>query len=51
MTITVDRSISDILKEMDAIGRRGREIESREEDIQLRSNYPSPKSPHSQGQN
>ena len=42
---SVDRSVGDIIREMDAIDRRGFEIETAEDDIQLRSNYKSPRSP------
>ncbi|CAG5129779.1 unnamed protein product, partial [Candidula unifasciata] len=40
-------SISDILKKMDAIEQREREIENRSEDVQLRSNYTTRRSPRS----
>ncbi|XP_012943714.1 centrosomal protein of 162 kDa isoform X1 [Aplysia californica] len=45
----VDRSVGDIIREMDAIDRRGREIETTEDNVQLRSNYKSPRSPRSPG--
>ena len=42
----MDRSVGDIIREMDAIDRRGYEIETAEDDVQLRSDYKSPRSPH-----
>ncbi|BFZ09746.1 hypothetical protein BsWGS_12785 [Bradybaena similaris] len=44
-----DVSISDILRKMDAIEQREREIESRNQDVQLRSNYTTHRSPRSPG--
>ncbi|RUS78282.1 hypothetical protein EGW08_013946 [Elysia chlorotica] len=39
----LDRSVGDIFREMDAIEQRGRDLENKDEDIQLRSNYKSPR--------
>ncbi|GFR62042.1 centrosomal protein of 162 kDa-like [Elysia marginata] len=40
----VDRSVGDIFREMDAIEQRGRDIENKDNDVHLRSNYKSPRS-------
>ena len=42
--LAVDRSVGDIFREMDAIEQRGRDIENKDDDVHLRSNYKSPRS-------
>ncbi|GFN80805.1 centrosomal protein of 162 kda-like, partial [Plakobranchus ocellatus] len=49
----LDRSVGDIFREMDVIEQRGRDIENKDNNILLRSNYKSPRGlasprPHSQ---
>lgn len=39
----LDRSVGDIFREMDAIEQRGRDIETKNDNVHLRSNYKSPR--------
>ncbi|KAK7497270.1 hypothetical protein BaRGS_00011564 [Batillaria attramentaria] len=45
----VDRSVGDILKEMDEIQKRQQAVSAAEDDVKLMSDYKSPRSPRSPG--